>query len=117
MSQIALSVHFGVTAQSKLTLLERYVDAALAANHQISCIFLYQDGVYHASNKIVQAADELQTQAIWSHFAALNIPLLLCVTAAEKRGLGTDNTAPFKVAGLAEFAMLSAAADKWVQFK
>ncbi|MEJ6475325.1 sulfurtransferase complex subunit TusD [Pseudoalteromonas piscicida] len=117
MSQIAISVHFGVTAQSKLTLLERYIDAALANNHQISCIFLYQDGVYHASQELVLASDELQSTALWQRLANEAIPLLLCVTAAEKRGVNTENTAPFTVAGLAEFAMISSKSDKWVQFK
>ena len=42
---------------------------------------------------------------------------MLCVTAAQKRGLDIKNTGVFKVAGLAEFAMLASDADKWVQFK
>lgn len=117
MSKIAISVHFGVTSQSKLTLLERYIDATYANNHQISCIFLYQDGVYHASQNIVSASDELQPSAVWQRLADKAIPLLLCVTAAEKRGLNTENTTPFTVAGLAEFAMISSKSDKWVQFK
>ena len=42
---------------------------------------------------------------------------MLCVTAAEKRGLDMQNTGVFAVAGLAEFAMLASEADKWIQFK
>jgi len=41
----------------------------------------------------------------------------LCITAAEKRGLDIKNTGPFTVAGLAEFAMTVAKANKWIQFK
>ncbi len=42
---------------------------------------------------------------------------MLCVTAAEKRGLDIKHTNVFNVAGLAEFAMLASDADKWIQFK
>ncbi|TMN33251.1 sulfurtransferase complex subunit TusD [Pseudoalteromonas sp. S2755] len=117
MSQIAISVHFGVAAQSKLTLLERYVDAAIKSDHQVACIFLYQDGVYHASQNIVHASDELQINALWQRIKDKGIPLLLCVTAAEKRGVSIEDVSPFTVAGLAEFAMISSKSDKWIQFK
>ncbi|WP_350609305.1 DsrE family protein, partial [Pseudoalteromonas sp. 41-MNA-CIBAN-0057] len=55
--------------------------------------------------------------SLWQQLAEKNINLMLCVTAAEKRGLDIKNTGAFAIAGLAEFAMLASEADKWIQFK
>jgi tRNA 2-thiouridine synthesizing protein D len=110
-------LHTGVADQHSLLSLSRFAHAATQSGHTIDCIFLYQDAVSHASSYLQLPSDELDVKATWQLLADLNIPLLLCVTAAEKRAIDVSNTAPFKVAGLAEFAMLSAKADKWVQFK
>ena len=117
MRNFVLSLHSGVDDHHNVFLLKRFVDAALQAGHEIDCIFLYQDGVYHANQNIQLASDEFPLVETWQSLHALNIPILLCVTAAEKRGIDIDDTGSFKVAGLAEFSMLAAKADKWVQFK
>ncbi|KAF7769797.1 tRNA 2-thiouridine synthesizing protein D [Pseudoalteromonas citrea] len=117
MSKFVLSLHSGVSDHLTLHNLSRFADAVLAEGHQIPCIFLYQDGVYHASQNLQLASDELNIAEIWQSLFNRGISLILCVTAAEKRGIDTANTGIFKVAGLAEFAMLTAQSDKWVQFK
>ncbi|TMP41932.1 sulfurtransferase complex subunit TusD [Pseudoalteromonas citrea] len=117
MSKFVLSLHSGVSDHLTLHNLSRFAHAALSQGHEIPCIFLYQDGVYHASQSLQLASDELNVSAIWQSLSNEGISLILCVTAAEKRGIDTKNTGIFKVAGLAEFAMLSAQSDKWVQFK
>ncbi|MBD1581392.1 sulfurtransferase complex subunit TusD [Pseudoalteromonas sp. S16_S37] len=117
MSKFVLSLHSGVADHDCLQRLSRFAHAAVQSGHQISCIFLYQDAVNHASQHFQLASDELNVQATWQALADLGIPLMLCVTAAEKRAIDTNNTGLFTVAGLAEFAMLSTKADKWVQFK
>ncbi|MBQ4852610.1 sulfurtransferase complex subunit TusD [Pseudoalteromonas sp. MMG012] len=117
MSKFVLSLHSSVSDHATLNNLSRFAHAALDDGHHIPCIFLYQDGVYHASQYVELASDELDIAAIWQALADRGITLMLCVTAAEKRGIDTTNTGIFKVAGLAEFAMLSATSDKWIQFK
>lgn len=117
MRNFVLSLHSGVDNHHNVFLLKRFVDAAIQAAHQIDCIFLYQDGVYHANQHIQLASDEFPLGDTWQALHDLYIPILLCVTAAEKRGIDIENTGSFKVAGLAEFSMLAAKADKWVQFK
>ncbi|WP_440055975.1 sulfurtransferase complex subunit TusD [Pseudoalteromonas sp. T1lg65] len=118
MARLVISVHFGVAEHSKLSLLYRYVNAAFERGHEIACIFVYQEAVYHSSNNISQPSDEINLTQIWQSFADKQIPLLMCVTAAEKRGIDLNNINPeFSVAGLAEFAMQASKADKWVQFK
>lgn len=95
----------------------RFANATLNQGHTISCVFLYQEAVYHASEHIKQPNDEFDINACWQQLNAQGIELLVCVTAAEKRGCALGSPSYFNVAGLAEFAMLASEADKWVQFK
>lgn len=116
MASFVLSLHSSPSALSALQALSRFAQAALKNGHRIDCVFLYQDGVYHAQEGINQPTDQLSINQLWLDLKALSIPLLLCVTAAENRGVAAD-TGLFDVAGLAEFAMKTSKADKWVQFK
>ncbi|MGO2012668.1 MAG: sulfurtransferase complex subunit TusD [Pseudoalteromonas sp.] len=117
MAKFVLSLHTAPTDHDTVQRLIKFINACVDKQHTIAAVFLYQAGVYHASNHLELASDELNVPALWQSVSALNIPLLLCVTAAEKRGVDITNTAPFTVAGLAEFAMLASESDKWVQFK
>ncbi|TQF70914.1 sulfurtransferase complex subunit TusD [Pseudoalteromonas luteoviolacea] len=117
MSQFIISLHCGPDSHDSLQCMNRFVQAALKQNHTIKCIFLYQNAVQHASQHIQLASDELPLNSIWHNLAEQGISLKLCVTAAEKRGINTTDTGIFTVAGLAEFAMETCKADKWVQFK
>jgi tRNA 2-thiouridine synthesizing protein D len=117
LAQFVLSLHTAPTDHDCTQRLIKFTQACLDSGHTISAVFLYQAGVYHASQHLELASDELPVSRLWQDLNAKSIPLLLCVTAAEKRGLDIENTGVFTVAGLAEFAMLAADADKWVQFK
>ncbi|MDK1286590.1 sulfurtransferase complex subunit TusD [Pseudoalteromonas umbrosa] len=117
MSQFIISVHCGPADHDTLQCLERFARATLQQQHSIKCIFLYQDAVLHANQHFALASDELQVSTVWQNLHDLGIPLKLCVTAAEKRGINISDTGLFTVAGLAEFAMETCKADKWVQFK
>ena len=117
MAQFVLSLHTAPTDHDTTQRLIKFAQACLDSGHSIAAIFLYQAGVYHASNHLELASDELPINRLWQSLSEQEIPLMLCVTAAEKRGLDIDNTGVFTVAGLAEFAMLVSEADKWVQFK
>ncbi|KAF7785675.1 tRNA 2-thiouridine synthesizing protein D [Pseudoalteromonas rubra] len=117
MSQYVLSLHSNVSDHDALQQLVRFAKALQAQDHQIKCIFLYQQAVLFASQHFSLASDELQPAQLWQSLHDAGIALKLCVTAAEKYGLDTSHCGPFEVAGLAEFAMLATKADKWVQFK
>jgi tRNA 2-thiouridine synthesizing protein D len=79
--------------------------AALVAGYHIEQIFLYQDAVLAAAAEIDLPTDEPNLSQQLARFCQQNkIPLLYCVTAAEKRGVARINT-HFIGAGLAEFAM------------
>ncbi|MFY8273383.1 sulfurtransferase complex subunit TusD [Pseudoalteromonas sp. SSDWG2] len=117
MANFVLSLHSSPSDVCTLQALYRFSQSVIAAGHQISCIFLYQDGVYHACDNFDVSNDEFNPENIWSRIFDLNIDVQVCITAAGKRGIAIDDSSAFNVSGLAEFAMLTSAADKWVQFK
>ncbi len=117
MARFVLSLHTPPSDHDTTQRIVKFAHACLAQGHSIDTIFLYQDGIYHASTHFELASDELNLSSLWQQLADKNINLMLCVTAAEKRGLDMQNTGVFAVAGLAEFAMLASEADKWIQFK
>lgn len=97
-----------------------FAKTAVNHGHCIEHIFLYQDAVYSAANHIDLPADEPDLSAELAQFCQQqNIPLLFCVTAAEKRGVTGHSLSArpgYIAAGLAEFAMRQANIDKLVQF-
>ncbi len=97
----------------------QFAEAAIKQGHKIDAIFLYQDGVTNALNCLDIPSDELNGQnALLSIHNTHGVPLWLCVTAGDKRGVNADNLKQgFKIAGLAEFAERCTLADKVIQFK
>ena len=100
-----------------------FIKQSYKANIKIVGVFFYQDGVYNAANNCQFASDEYQTTQQWQVLhQQLNIPLHLCATAAEKRGLlaqqGDENSLinrEFIISGLGELVELTNQADKVVQ--
>ncbi|MEO2266053.1 sulfurtransferase complex subunit TusD [Pseudoalteromonas pernae] len=117
MASFVLSLHTAASDTCTLQALQRFAHSAIANGHELKCIFLYQDGVYHALSGFDIASDEFNPADIWQSLFELNIPVHVCVTAASKRGVSVCDNSQFLVSGLAEFAMEVAQADRWVQFK
>jgi len=99
-----------------------YIEAALNANVTIVGVFFYQDGVLNASNKVQIASDEFQTISRWHTLHQTHqLPLHLCNTAGEKRGLSdeesySDINSAFTVSGLGELVEITNQAQRVVQF-
>jgi tRNA 2-thiouridine synthesizing protein D len=97
-----------------------FANALLNSGHQLQQIFLYQDAVYAALQHIDLPSDEFNHSVLLSQFCQQhNIDLHYCITAAEKRGVVSDDLAAqqgYIATGLAEFAMLLEDIDKLVQF-
>jgi len=98
-----------------------YVESALNAGIEIVGVFFYQDGVLQANSNISIASDEFQAIGQWQQLhRQYQLPLHLCITAAEKRGL-RDDLSPgnihevFTVSGLGELVELTHQADRVVQ--
>ncbi len=100
-----------------------YIEAALNCNINIVGVFFYQDGVLNANSKVQIASDEFQTIKRWQALhEQYHLPLHLCITAAEKRGMSDDNKSDsfihdaFTISGLGELVELSSTTDRLVQF-
>lgn len=90
----------------------RFVRATVAANHQLAQVFFYHDAV--------EIAVERNAASLWlDAVRGSECDLLVCVAAAERRGLfaGVDQPATgFRVAGLAQWLDASLDADRVVRF-
>lgn len=99
-----------------------YVEAALTAGINVLGVFFYQDGVMHANKDINIASDEYQAIPQWQRLQQqYQLPLHICVTAAEKRGIICEVSEDekinevFTVSGLGELVELTTKASRLVQ--
>lgn len=100
------------------------VKTAVEKRVAIVGVFFYQDGVLNAAKHLSIPTDEYQTLQHWQQLnREFDVPLYLCVTAAEKRGL-TDELGKnensnidqaFTVSGLGELVELTSKAERVVQ--
>lgn len=120
MAILALYVQSSTYACPTLASVLRFAQAALLQHHRLDHIFFYQDAVQAIVANADLPADEPDSAAQLISFCQQHhIPLLYCVTAAEKRGLATaafPARSGFTAAGLAEFAIRLDAVDQVVQF-
>ena len=100
------------------------VRAAIDQGITLVGVFFYQDGVLNAAKHLSIPSDEFQTLTQWQQLnRECNVPLYLCITAAEKRGLsdelGNDAVSTiddaFTVSGLGELVELTSKAERVVQ--
>ena len=98
-----------------------YIETALKAGVEVVGVFFYQDGVLHANKQVQIASDEFQTIDHWQTLQKrYQVPLHVCITAAEKRGLNDEQpdniNSIFTVSGLGDLVELTDKADRLVQF-
>lgn len=100
------------------------VHAALNNGVKLIGVFFYQDGVLNAAKHLAIPSDEFQTLTQWQQLSSdYNVPLYLCITAAEKRGLSDELNQhelsnidkAFTVSGLGELVELTNKAERVVQ--
>lgn len=98
--------------------------ALLNKNVELIGVFFYQDGVLTANKNVVLPNDELQAVNAWKRlYQQYQLPLHLCISAGEKRGLSDHNddnkianiSPEFTVSGLGELVSLTTMADRVVQ--
>jgi len=108
----------------------RFCKAAEVAGHTVSQVFFYRDAVSQASRLTVPLGDEFNVLEQWQDFhQQTNTPLVVCVSAAERRGVlshaqaqefdkDADNLAScFTVQGLGALHDASLESDRTVTFK
>ncbi|AMK74931.1 MULTISPECIES: sulfurtransferase complex subunit TusD [Methylomonas] len=107
----------------------RFIQAALAAEHQVLRVFFYKEGVYHAFRYANPPEDEFSITRHWSQLAEqYSLDLVVCISAAQRRGLlcadeavrqgkQDDDTAPgFRIAGLGQWLEATLLADRSIVF-
>lgn len=107
----------------------QFTRAALRQGHDIVRVFFYQDGVHTGSRLTVPPQDDRHIQHAWSELAAQHqLDLVLCVTAAQRRGVldasesarhdkDAHNLAPgFRISGLGQLIEAGILADRLVVF-
>ncbi len=106
-----------------------FIEAALRAGHEIVRVFFYQDGVNNGTRLSVPPQDDRNISDRWSALAQQHeVELILCVAAAQRRGLldddearraGKDSTnmaAGFQISGLGQLIDAGVQADRFIVF-
>lgn len=107
----------------------QFITAALAQGHQIFRVFFYHDGVYHAFKYNTPPDDEHQFTRQWSELAQRDqIDLVVCISAAQRRGLLCSDEAKrqgkkdddladgFRISGLGQWVEATLEADRFIVF-
>ena len=107
----------------------KFIYAALDKGHEIFRVFFYHDGVNNGSRLMMPPKDDRHLQKGWSALAEeYGIDLVLCIAAAQRRGLmdadeakrqGLDanNIAPgFRISGLGQLIEGGIQADRTITF-
>jgi tRNA 2-thiouridine synthesizing protein D len=107
----------------------QFVKAALAKGHEIFRVFFYHDGVNNATRLTVPPQDDRHIVNRWTELGQQhNLDLVVCIAAAQRRGLldeneasrqGKDanNIAPgFRISGLGQLVEAGIQADRLVVF-
>jgi len=106
-----------------------FVRAALEKGHEIFRVFFYHDGVNNGTRLTTPPQDDRNIVKRWSDLAAEhNIDLVVCVAAAQRRGIAdadeakrnskdADNIAPgFRISGLGQLIEAGIQSDRLVVF-
>ena len=106
-----------------------FIRAALAKGHEIFRVFFYHDGVNNGTRLTTPPQDDRNIVTRWSSLAEEhNLDLVVCVAAAQRRGIvdqgeatrhgkDADNIAPgFRISGLGQLVEAGIESDRLVVF-
>ncbi len=106
-----------------------FARAALAKGHEVTRVFFYHDGVNNATRLTVPPADDRHIVNRWSELAkAHDLDLVVCIAAAQRRGLMDENEAKrqgkdanniapgFRISGLGQLVEAGIQSDRLVVF-
>ena len=106
-----------------------FARAALAKGHEVTRVFFYHDGVNNATRLTAPPQDDRHIVNRWSELAkSHNLDLVVCIAAAQRRGLmdeneakrqgkNADNIAPgFRISGLGQLVEAGIQSDRLVVF-
>lgn len=127
--RFGIVVHEGPYTHQAADTAYRFATAALEGGHEIFRVFFYHDGVNNGTRFSVPPQDDRNLQRMWSELAGKHgIDLVVCVAAAQRRGLlddaeakrhgkDGDNLAPgFRISGLGQLMEAAIETDRLVVF-
>jgi len=107
----------------------KFTEAALQKGHEIVRVFFYHDGVNNGTRLTTPPQDDRNIVNRWSELgAAHDLDLVVCVAAAQRRGIAdadeakrngkdADNIAPgFRISGLGQLVEAGILADRLMIF-
>jgi tRNA 2-thiouridine synthesizing protein D len=103
----------------------QFIRAALRRGHEIVRVFFYYEGAYHGLRGMAPPDDEAAAVRRWSELAAEHgVDLVICISAAQRRGLleaaeaAQDRylAAGFRIAGLGLWVEACLHADRFLSF-
>jgi tRNA 2-thiouridine synthesizing protein D len=107
----------------------RFCKAALSQGHEVFRIFFYHDGIYHAFRDNSPPDDEFQLTSAWGDLAERHkVDLVVCISAAQRRGLlyadeakrrhkqDDDVADGFRIGGLGQWIEALIEADRVIVF-
>lgn len=66
----------------------QFIRAAIGQGHEFACVFFYHEGACQGSERMQPPADEADPVERWSDLARHGIDLVICISAAQRRGIG-----------------------------
>jgi tRNA 2-thiouridine synthesizing protein D len=106
-----------------------FIKALLAQGHEVFRVFFYHDGIFHAFKYNTPPDDELHFSRLWIELASQhNIDLVVCISAAQRRGLLCEDEAErqgkrdndlaegFRISGLGQLIEATLEADRFIVF-
>ena len=107
----------------------QFAKAAIAKGHEVTRVFFYHDGVNNGTRLTVPPQDDRHIVNRWSEIATQHtIDLVICIAAAQRRGLLDDNEAKrqgkdasniapgFRISGLGQLVEAGIQSDRLVVF-
>ena len=107
----------------------QFIKAALAKGHEINRVFFYHDGVNNGTRLTVPPQDDRNIQQRWTQLQKEHdLDLVLCIAAAQRRGILDENEAKrqgkdadnvaegFRISGLGQLIETGIQSDRLVTF-
>lgn len=96
----------------------RFAEEVLNQQHEIFRIFFYHEGIYHAFKSASPPDDEISIFTSWCNLSqTYNLDLVVCVSAAQRRGLINENVADgFRLGGLGQLLEATILANRFLVF-
>lgn len=107
----------------------RFIETLIQRKHEVLRVFFYQEGIYHAFKYATPPTEEWQTTKQWTALATTHsIDLVVCISAAQRRGLlaadearrqgkyDCDLADGFRISGLSQLTEAMLLADRFIEF-